>query len=265
MPKHKFGNSATEDPPIVPEAQQEQQPTQPLSTAEAFARLRQRANAGDLAAQTALKQFLNANPQLWEQLGNLARHAEMSFVKQLSAGDWLCGEAIRRKASKMRRKLAGPAPTLLEKMAVERIVACWLELQNTAMACLESQRKVDWASYWLKRQEQADKLYRAAIKSLALIRELLPASAQPVAAIPKDSASVCAGNTASSRNVHAKRKSRAGFAEDLVAVNGCGVNRIAGLLQHGAGQEADHGSKGLACLNGHHNRLSGLLEACAAE
>jgi hypothetical protein len=76
------------------------------SIAETFERVRQRANQGDRNAQVALKTYMDGQ-QLWDRFGDLANHAELSFVAEVSGGEWLTSEAIK--------------PALSEKTAIGRL------------------------------------------------------------------------------------------------------------------------------------------------
>ena len=146
---------------------------------QAFERICQRANKGNARAREVLKKRLDHHPELVSGVGSLARAAELEIIKVATCDEWFVGEAVKREMARMRRDLAGPNPTPLETMAVERVVATWLMLQYTEMRFLQAQKDLGWARYWLRRQEQADKLYRAAIGSLVLIRDMLPPAAPP--------------------------------------------------------------------------------------
>ena len=67
-------------------------------------------------------------PDLREQRGDLAFQAERSLV-QLVAGEVdVVKQAVHKKLATMRDELAGPQPTALEGLLVERVVACWPQL-----------------------------------------------------------------------------------------------------------------------------------------
>ena len=73
-------------------------------------------------------------------------------------------------------ELAGPCPTPLERLAVARVVACWLQTayfdaqQAQARALGPTQARV-----LVQLHESANHRYLAAIKTLAMLRKLLPA------------------------------------------------------------------------------------------
>lgn len=233
----------------APEAKQPEEPQspQPKTVADALERTRQKANAGEPRAREIIRKFLDEHPEVWSKVGNLARHAELTLAEAAAGGEWFGAEAIKREADRIRRALAGPSPTPLETMAVERVVLTWLQLQYVEARFMQTYRDLGWAKYWLRRQEQADKLYRSAVKSLATIRELLPAveagqgEVKPI--------------TPLADLVDLPLVEKAG-------VEGGSVNRIAGLVmqpdqmcQAAATDSADGEPK----LNGHHHRLEELL------
>lgn len=222
----------------------------------AFNRLRERANRGDRQAQAALVKYLDAHPELWGVFGDPARHAEMSLVESIANGEWLTTQAIPRRAAEMRRQLSRPSASPLEKLAVQRLVACWLHLQHVESMCARADGKLEGAKLWLQRQQQAHKLYAAAEKSLLLIQGQMPLPVQPTAvdkvevskslpeangAEPKEESSEPAGTVSGA------------FSEDPVAEFN-GVNRIAHLM--GALSQAPHSaeedtSDGNRRINGH--------------
>ena len=157
----------------------------------------------------------------------------------------------------MRQDLAGPAPTPLETMAVERIVLTWTQLQTTEMRFMQAQHDLGWARYWLKRQQQADKIYREAVKSLMIIRELLPTVIPPV------TTPAAVNGTSQTGNAHPTLPTEKPTVNEGVVLNGyCPVNRITGLMgdpdhipNGSAGQSAGHPLR----VNGHRHRLEELL------
>ena len=144
-----------------------------------FAELRQRANQGDPKAQSVLKQWLDSQPEVWRKIGDLAHHAQMEFTRLVTKGDFVFGEAIRRRADEMRREIAGPFPTPLELLVVERVVAAWLQVQHVEGQIALADAEIPRAKFWLQRQLQANRLLHTATKSLLLIRELLPPDGPP--------------------------------------------------------------------------------------
>ncbi len=159
-------------------------PTHELSQP-AFEDLVRRANGGDAGALADLRVFLNENPGVWQTVGDLAAHARLTLVRHIARGDQLTAEAVLRKAEAMEKELAGPAPSPLERLAVQRVAACWLELQYIDMLHPYPQgATVTHAKFALDLKLSAQRRFDSAVKSLALVRKLLPAqvAAEPAAA-----------------------------------------------------------------------------------
>src|SRR6185295_3645059 len=93
-------------------------------------RLMALADAGDEEGLAGLRQLLDSHPEIYEQIGDLAAHAERVLIAVIAGPNQLLRESLVRKLGDMRTELAGPATNLLERMAVERVLACWLQLQH---------------------------------------------------------------------------------------------------------------------------------------
>lgn len=79
----------------------------------------------------------------------------------------------------MLAELAGPSPTPLERLLVERIVASWLQTYHYDILCAQAGNiTIDQGDYMQRRQDRAHKRYLSAIKSLAVVRRLLRPSVQ---------------------------------------------------------------------------------------
>ena len=92
----------------------------------------------------------------------------------------MLAEALDRKVEAMKNELGGPSPSPLERLLIERVAACWLQL-NYADAVAAQARDVSLkqAELALRRQAKAHKCYLTAIGALATVRRLLPAVAGP--------------------------------------------------------------------------------------
>src|SRR5438105_3124057 len=101
-----------------------------------------RAESGDASTLREVRALL-ANPatpglvRLWG--GELAEQAEQSFARAMAGQDVAFREAVARKLVLMRGELAGPNPTLLERLLVERVVACWLHVQDADLRYAQGQ------------------------------------------------------------------------------------------------------------------------------
>lgn len=142
------------------------------------ARLRElisRAQAGDRSVLPDLRQALAADSSLWTLYGDLAAQAQASWLNMLAGRDLYLYEAVRHKLEELRAELAGPNPSPLERLLVERIVACWLQLHyaDALFAQASPQATSAVRQELMRRQESAQRRYLAGIKQLALVRKLL--------------------------------------------------------------------------------------------
>jgi len=224
--------------------------TKTLPTREGFDRLVRKANEGNQGAQGLLRKVLDACPEIWQPAGDLAEHAELSLIRLIAKEEWLLTESIRRKAEHMRKELAGPNPTPLEAMAIERVVACWLQLQYVDSLCAQANGELPRAKFWLKQQGQAHRQHLSAVKSLTMIRALLPVAgeppARPAASVPRltDASVAPSGGNGAARDGRdgvspvPAAKVEDHVAGDVVRCNGRRVNRVAALAK--AAERVDH-------------------------
>ena len=158
-------------------------PTPEVPTLPDFKQLVGQANSGDPIALPRLRRTLDGNPTIWQTVGDPGLVAENSLIELISGGNQLVGESIRRKINELKQDLLPARPTALEKLAVQRVITCWLDCEFTTTkfpepkgATLGQQRLT------LKMKDSANRRYDAAMKSLLLIQKLLPHH-QPVPAV----------------------------------------------------------------------------------
>ena len=139
-----------------------------------FNLLVQRVNAGDMKALTELRAILDRCPGIWQQVGDLASHAELSLMRLVAGENRLLMESLRRKVDAMKSELSRPGASALEVLAVQRIVACWLQVQHLDTVSFAPDLSVAQGKYWGQRQDQAHRRYLSAVKQLTTLRQLLP-------------------------------------------------------------------------------------------
>jgi hypothetical protein len=134
--------------------------------------LLERAQRGDETTLPALREMLK-EPHILNACGNLAAHAENNLIHKYSGKDLAVKEGLRRKMESLRAELAGPAPTPLERLLVERVVACWVHLYHleTIYAGKESM-SLELGAYYQRSLSAAHNRYLSAIKTLAVVRRL---------------------------------------------------------------------------------------------
>jgi hypothetical protein len=133
----------------------------------------QRAQSGDASTLPALRQMLQ-NPAVVEALGgDLARQAEMSLIAAAAGENLAFKEALIRKLELLRAELAGPNPTPVERLLVERIVACWLQVQDADIRYAQAKDlSIPWGDSYQQRMDRAHRRFLSAVKTLALVRRL---------------------------------------------------------------------------------------------
>jgi hypothetical protein len=143
----------------------------------AFKQLVQRVNAGDEQALQQLQQTLDTCPGIWQHVGDLAAHAEMSLIRLIAGQDRLLMESLQRSAAEMKKQLSRSGESELEKLAVQRVVACWLQLQHADAASAAPDQTLQQGKFWATEQDRAHRRYLSAVKQLTTLRQLLPSSA----------------------------------------------------------------------------------------
>jgi hypothetical protein len=141
----------------------------------ALTELVQRGRAGDREVLPALRDLLDQTPALWQEARELATQVERAWVRTLAGTDLVSQELLERQATALKAQLAGPSPTPLEHLLVERIVVCWLQVQQAELRAAERLRH---QSPVLSHAEEhrLDKVHRrflTAVKTLAQVRKLL--------------------------------------------------------------------------------------------
>jgi hypothetical protein len=133
-----------------------------------------------------IKQFLDEHPQVWSELGDLARHAEEAMIRLIAGDNLFVAECIRRDLAALREELAGPSPSPLERILIQRVVLCRLQTHKADLdAAALDQGTSAHGPHAQRRQDAAHKRFLAAAKQLALVRKLLtPSLPQITLALP---------------------------------------------------------------------------------
>jgi hypothetical protein len=139
--------------------------------------LLERARQGDSEVLPRLREELVGHPEIWQSYGDLAAHAQALWIGLSAGSDLALREALTLKAEAMRNELAGPIPSPMERLLVDRIVADWLQLQYADAAVAQAVNvSLREAAFVQKRQDAVHRRYLQAIGALATLRKLLPAA-----------------------------------------------------------------------------------------
>ena len=157
-----------------------QQPPGPIAGLDEIRDLLGRAAGRDPEALPELRAVLDRRPKLWRRLGDLAAHVELAWVGEVAGPNVALAEMLTRKVAELKRELGGPTPSTLERLLIDRVAACWLQIHHADLAAA---RPVDATAEGRerlrKRQEAAERRHAGAVEALARVRRLLPAGGMP--------------------------------------------------------------------------------------
>jgi len=134
----------------------------------------QKASSGDQSVLPELRRLLDQGPELPQLFGDMGRRATTAWIDLATGDNLLRREALTRQVAVLEREIAGPSPSVLERLLAERIVVCWLELNYLELALTsKGERPLRQAEYYDRRKDRAHRRYLSAIRSLATIRRLV--------------------------------------------------------------------------------------------
>jgi hypothetical protein len=155
-------------------------PRSPISRSEALQILADRANRGSKESLAHLRQALDQNPEIWTHIGDLSRLVETAWLDLISGGDHLIIESVKRRLAHMKAQLAGRQSSASASLLVEELGCNWLELKYCELDAAKSDSaSLGVAMLRLRRAESVQKRYLATMKTLAMIRTLLPQGLTP--------------------------------------------------------------------------------------
>jgi hypothetical protein len=138
---------------------------------------------GDREVLPELRDALDRYPALAKKGGDLGAMAEEAWLNLLAGKDLFTAEAVRLQRAALRAELAGPHPSRLEELIIDRIAACFVMLQYADISnTLARGPEVTLAALreMQRRQEGAERRYQAALRQLAVIRKLLRPALSPL-------------------------------------------------------------------------------------
>lgn len=152
---------------------------------EAFAATREflksdasRAGKGDRAARESVLEFFQDRPLLAAAMGDLSQGAQRAWLDMVNARDPVVAGAMEAYLPELKRQLAGPGASHLERIMVDRVVTDLLQVSVLEWH-LATETPTD--SPWQKPFEAAHHRLNNSIRSLAMARRLLAASVSAAA------------------------------------------------------------------------------------
>jgi len=134
-----------------------------------------RAFAGDASALPMLGEMFEADPATMLAVANvsLAYLIQEGAVSRIAGECLFTREALPRQVEAMRRELAGPRPSPIERLLADRAALCWLDTLDWDMRLSRSERLT------AAQEEHVDKMrgrtirrLLAALKTLAQVRKI---------------------------------------------------------------------------------------------
>jgi hypothetical protein len=165
------GPATDSDPPGLSEA---------LATQE-LEQLVLRAEQGDKDVLPALRQALDAHPEVWQNYCQLGAMAEAAWLQMMAGDNVMMFESWRRQVEQLKAEVAGESASPLERLLAGRVGAAWLQVQcaDAGGVVVQGGRPADEATA-LRRQDAAHRRLLGAIKTLAVVRRLLRPPVSPV-------------------------------------------------------------------------------------
>ena len=163
----------------------ENAPPPPATTlnAEEFQQLVARATTGDARVLPQLRKYLDSNPQIWLYYGDLALQAQEAWIGLSAGKNLMLHESLSRTAAESKRQLGGENPSPIERLLVERVVACWLQVSWADANAAQMALSATHDAMMQKRQTRAQQRYLAAVKAFTDLRRTLtvkpPRAARP--------------------------------------------------------------------------------------
>lgn len=133
------------------------------------------ARRGVKEALPYLRKVLDEHPELVGHYDDLARRAQHAWL-QLFGSNLLAQEGTARQLDALRQDLAEYRASPLEKLVIQRIVACWLQVVyfDAREAVGQDKESREMAEFRVRRQAQAHQQFLSAVKALADLRKVTP-------------------------------------------------------------------------------------------
>lgn len=146
-------------------------------TAEDYKEVLDRAEKGDKSVLPRIREILDEFPDMVEEVGDLTRIAKNGMLDMLDGKHLMVREAEERKLAMLVKEIAGPSPTILERLLAEQIGLSWLHVRHVEIKYSHMTRfTLEEGEYSQRCLDRAQKRYLRAIKTLAQVRKLgLPA------------------------------------------------------------------------------------------
>ena len=130
------------------------------------------ANLGDTDKLLELQKLLDEHPEIWNQLGDLSKHAVMSLVRMIAGDNRLLHESIIRSIQQLTLDLSeSHHPTTVERLLISGVVCAWLEVQLAiAKSTSLGEESLRRSRFHLKLRESANRRFESSVRALQQYR-----------------------------------------------------------------------------------------------
>jgi hypothetical protein len=159
--------------PDAPAQAEEARAIEPVAMdREKLKRLMEEAQEGNNNALAELKDMFG-EARVWEVLSNLSQVIREMHISTLGE-DLLFKGAAREEAKAMRRDLLGERSTPLERVLVDCVVTCWLQMHSADHFYTQQTGGMSLvkAEYYQRVHDRAHRRFLSACKTLATVRRL---------------------------------------------------------------------------------------------
>ncbi len=109
-----------------------------------------------------------------KKVGDVAALSLYHLLTRIADGNPLFEEGMRRQLDAMRLELGGSNPSALERLVIDRVCVCWLQLHYfEVQATLAPETdSMEQLTFRQKQADKAERRYLSSIKALAQVRKL---------------------------------------------------------------------------------------------
>jgi hypothetical protein len=151
---------------------------------QAIKALSDRANKGNQQALSNLRHLLETCPEVWQEVGDLARHTELAWLAIVTGDNSLVRESVKKRIAKLKEDLGGPSPTTIERLLIDRVVASWLAVAHAEVqAASPGNCSPAQLAMRLRRLESAQRNHLGAMRVLAKLRATVPQGLAPLSSV----------------------------------------------------------------------------------
>jgi len=130
------------------------------------------AELGDRQGLNIVRNYLNANPVLWKESGDLATQAIRQWLHKTSGGDLFSREMVIKKVASIRNDLKTDNKDTFERLILDRVILSWLRLNYLErLDAISEPESVSWGKLRLEQHKRAEKAYRNALTDLLSYQE----------------------------------------------------------------------------------------------